>query len=418
MRLRPTLGSIRHELRYSGLRGLAWNAVERAVRPVAQVGLESICQKDLTGPLSDVSARVEIEISPATESDVDQLVDLVKSNWDGTSEFGPYSELGFRATILDRMQRGQQCFVAKIGTDIVHYNWIAPDSEEAIAGTGLIASLAEGREAVCHDGFTVEAWRGRGIHPAVNNAMLRSLKASGYQTAYTVVGTLDRPSNITHHRLHWRFSGVMLYFISRRARRSHVWCLKGTLAPFEKTTTGAGVWRRQGVAGRLALDRTEAASVLAEQHTRGRNMVETTGSTSIEIDASPEAVYAILTDLSRISELSPECYKADWDGTSTGPVVGATFRGYNQAGDNKWDAGCVVVAADAGKEWAFEVPADDGRSTTWRYVIEPIASGSRVTESFDSPILDGEHFQKMNRHEGLLKNIARTLENLKSVAEA
>ena len=37
-------------------------------------------------------------------------------------------------------------------------------------------------------------------------------------------------------------------------------------------------------------------------------MVETAGDTTIDIEASPESVYAILTDLNRINELSPECY--------------------------------------------------------------------------------------------------------------
>ncbi len=147
-------------------------------------------------------------------------------------------------------------------------------------------------------------------------------------------------------------------------------------------------------------------------------MVETAGTASIEIEASPESVYAILTDLSRISELSPECYSAEWEGDATGPVVGAKFRGYNRFREHEWDAGCVVVAADPGREWAFHVPSEDGRGTTWRYEIEPIEGGSRVTESFDSPILDGESFQKMNRHDWLLKNIARTLDNLKAAAEA
>ena len=58
-------------------------------------------------------------------------------------------------------------------------------------------------------------------------------------------------------------------------------------------------------------------------------MVETTASTSIDIAANPEAVYGILTDLSRISEISPECYKSEWEDGSTEPVVGAKFRGYN-----------------------------------------------------------------------------------------
>ena len=147
-------------------------------------------------------------------------------------------------------------------------------------------------------------------------------------------------------------------------------------------------------------------------------MVETTGSTSIDINTSPEAVYELLTDLSRISEISPECYKSEWEDGSTEPVVGAKFRGYNQNGDMKWDAGCVVVSAEPGREWAFEVPAQDGRRTLWRYEIEATDSGCRVTESFDAPILDLEFFQKHNRHGLLVQNIAQSLENLKAVAEA
>lgn len=147
-------------------------------------------------------------------------------------------------------------------------------------------------------------------------------------------------------------------------------------------------------------------------------MAETTGSATIEIDASPSAVYAVLTDLSRISEVSPECYKAEWEDGATGPEVGAAFRGYNKAGDNNWDAGCIVVAADPGKSWAFKVPADDGRDTVWRYDIDETPDGCRVTESFDSPILGDEYFVKMGRHEMLLTNIANTLANLKKAAES
>ena len=147
-------------------------------------------------------------------------------------------------------------------------------------------------------------------------------------------------------------------------------------------------------------------------------MTQTTGSTSIDIAASPDEVWGVLTDLSRISDLSPECYKAEWKDGASSAAPGAEFQGYNQIGDRKWDVGCVVVAAEPGKEWAFKVPADDGRDTVWRYEIEATDSGCTVTESFDSPILADEQFQKMNRHDLLMKNIGRTLENLKQVAEA
>ena len=146
-------------------------------------------------------------------------------------------------------------------------------------------------------------------------------------------------------------------------------------------------------------------------------MTETTGSASIEIEATPEQVYGLLSDLSRIHELSPECYQADWEGGATGPEVGAAFRGYNRVGERSWDVACVVVAADPGERWAFKVPSDDGRDTIWSYEIEASEAGCTVTESFDSPILGDDFFVKMGRHAILLENIEGTLANLKKVAE-
>jgi hypothetical protein len=146
--------------------------------------------------------------------------------------------------------------------------------------------------------------------------------------------------------------------------------------------------------------------------------METTASSSIEIDTSPDLVYSLLTDLSRISEVSPECYRAEWEDGATGPEVGARFRGYNRNGAMEWNAGCVVLAADAGRLWSFEVPADDGRSTVWTWAIEPTESGCLVTESFDSPVLDLEFFQKINRYDLLVANLADSLTNLKTIAES
>ncbi len=146
-------------------------------------------------------------------------------------------------------------------------------------------------------------------------------------------------------------------------------------------------------------------------------MTETTGSASIDINASPDAVYGILTDLSRISDLSPECYKAQWEGGATGPAVGASYRGFNRAGENEWDVAVNVVEAEPGRAWAFEVPSPDA-PTRWSYAIEATDSGCRVTESFDAPILAEERFQQMGRHQMLLGNIETTLQNLKAVAES
>lgn len=146
--------------------------------------------------------------------------------------------------------------------------------------------------------------------------------------------------------------------------------------------------------------------------------LQTAAVVSVEISAAPETVYAVLTDLSRISEISPECYRAEWEGEPAAPEVGATIHGYNRNGTMEWDARAVVVAAVPSRLWAFEVPADDGRSTAWRYVIEPAASGCRVTQSFDAPVLDGAFFQKIGRYDLLVANLEESVQRLKAVAEA
>jgi len=58
----------------------------------------------------------------------------------------------------------------------------------------------------------------------------------------------------------------------------------------------------------------------------------TTGAARIEIDAAPVAVYALVSDISRMGEWSPECYRCEWLGGATTAAIGAKFRGHNRLG--------------------------------------------------------------------------------------
>lgn len=59
------------------------------------------------------------------------------------------------------------------------------------------------------------------------------------------------------------------------------------------------------------------------------------GSASIAINASPDDVYAVLSDVTRMGDLSPECYKCEWNGGSAEAVTGATFTGHNRLGERE-----------------------------------------------------------------------------------
>ena len=109
-----------------------------------------------------------------------------------------------------------------------------------------------------------------------------------------------------------------------------------------------------------------------------------TFSDSITINASPEAVYAIVSDVTRIGEQSPICKAASWDDPSQAGKEGAWFTGHNEVGDNGWDTRCKVIAAAPGKEFAFinGGPNGDHELVRWGYVFEPDGDGTKVTESW------------------------------------
>lgn len=108
-------------------------------------------------------------------------------------------------------------------------------------------------------------------------------------------------------------------------------------------------------------------------------------SVTVHMNASPEKVWDLVSDVTKIGSYSPETFEAEWLEGATGPAVGAKFRGHvkrNGRGPTYW-AGCVVVASEPGKEFAFAVGAADKPVNTWRYELAPAGTGTDVTESFE-----------------------------------
>lgn len=103
-------------------------------------------------------------------------------------------------------------------------------------------------------------------------------------------------------------------------------------------------------------------------------------SESIEVDAPPEAVYDLVTDIARTGEWSPIC-RAGWWRDGDGCHVGAWFVGRNEAGDQVWETESQVVAAERGREFAWLV---GGRYARWGYRFEALPDGrTRLTEDWE-----------------------------------
>ena len=101
---------------------------------------------------------------------------------------------------------------------------------------------------------------------------------------------------------------------------------------------------------------------------------------SRDIAASPEAVYAAISDVTRMGEWSPECYACEWHDGFDGPAVGAVFDGHNRHADHEWTTQGKVIEAEPGRSFAFECSMMDFHFSNWGYRIEPTEKGCQVTE--------------------------------------
>ncbi len=109
----------------------------------------------------------------------------------------------------------------------------------------------------------------------------------------------------------------------------------------------------------------------------------TTDHVSRHIAAPPEAIYALVSDVTRTPEYSPEVVKCTWINNSNGPAVGARFKAINHAGRiPDWPNKPVVTVADPGRTFAFERTEIGGGTIEWRYTLEPDGTGTQVTESY------------------------------------
>ena len=101
--------------------------------------------------------------------------------------------------------------------------------------------------------------------------------------------------------------------------------------------------------------------------------------------ASPDDVWAIVGDPTRVGEWSHECGGAEWIDGATTARPGARFRGRNKVGRSKWARVCELVTVDAPHELAWRtVPTRlYPDSTMWTITIEPTDAGSRIEQRFE-----------------------------------
>jgi hypothetical protein len=101
---------------------------------------------------------------------------------------------------------------------------------------------------------------------------------------------------------------------------------------------------------------------------------------SVRIDARPDVVYGLITDLPTLASLAEEAVAMKWrKGDAARP--GAVFVGHNENGDRRWTTKCTVTEAEPGHVFAFDVRYTVIPIARWQYDIVASELGCQVSES-------------------------------------
>ncbi|HET7380443.1 MAG TPA: hypothetical protein VFJ24_10415, partial [Gaiellales bacterium] len=224
-------------LRYQGSGVLCWRILVNCLKPLGQLRHLTFCEMDLSQTVRDVRARIDIQIGPATEDDIDDLVAMSAPEDVPVVE---HERLRLMAHMLKSFRRGSRCIVARVGKEMVHSNWIHfPQCGPITITPGRYLNLGAD-EAYMTDGFTPRRWRGYGIHPAVNAYMLAYLQRSGFRRSYTHLRSDNLSSWRGLARVGWPVAGSVLVF-TLRGGFTFIWRSSGAIDHWLRTETPPSV---------------------------------------------------------------------------------------------------------------------------------------------------------------------------------
>jgi hypothetical protein len=140
--------------------------------------------------------------------------------------------------------------------------------------------------------------------------------------------------------------------------------------------------------------------------------------TSIEINASPQKVFAFATDMEKMNDLNKEW--AEGKMTSDGPVgLGSTAHYVGMHKRNKgeeWDAKVTEFTKDKSLTMFLKGANEHSNDQTNYYVFEPTSKGTKMTIIMDYKM--GKLLDVLAAHRMIEKANMETLEKLKKILEA
>jgi uncharacterized protein YndB with AHSA1/START domain len=95
------------------------------------------------------------------------------------------------------------------------------------------------------------------------------------------------------------------------------------------------------------------------------------------VDAPPDRVWELVTDIHLIAAISPEVTSVEWSADATGPEVGARFVGHNRhQAIGEWQTTSIVIDCERPTVFGWAVTNADHPSAVWRFVLRPEGTGT------------------------------------------
>ncbi len=121
--------------------------------------------------------------------------------------------------------------------------------------------------------------------------------------------------------------------------------------------------------------------------------VARSGGADVVVDAPTEAVWRVVSDVTRTGEWSHECRQVSWLDVATA-APGARFRGTNRVGRLlRWSRVCEMTTVDAPHRlsWRTLPSWRYPDSTDWTITLSAVGSKTRIEQSYTVTKLSAFH---------------------------
>lgn len=104
---------------------------------------------------------------------------------------------------------------------------------------------------------------------------------------------------------------------------------------------------------------------------------------SLHIDAPPERVWQLISNIHLVASLSGECQGVEWADGAAGvlPAVGRSFRGRNRhPAVGEWTSVSHIVACEEPRRFGWDVGDRAEPAASWRFELTPCEGGTDLRQ--------------------------------------